>query len=217
MPRAQPATSFPTRLQRHALVALATAAVSAAALSQAACTTVVTPPDPASLRDPVRVYLIDYHRHSALMLPRPGGGLREYAYGEWGWFAENRTGLLRVPGVLFVPSTGALGRADWPDPADPDQLRRLGGFEAVFELTVERHAAEELLRDLDARFESRLDTLVRNDSARLDLVHDADDYSLAHHCNHATADWLGRLGVSASPVAAVANFRVRKPRTTPTQ
>jgi hypothetical protein len=200
----------PPRRYRRLGLALAATAATGSTLSQTACTTVVTPPDAASLRDPVVVYLIDYHRHSALILPTPQGGLREYAYGEWGWFAENRTGWFRAPGVLLVPGGGALGRADWPTPDDAESLREQGRFQAVFELTVERDHAAALLGELDARFESRRGTMVRNHAVGLDLVKDEDDYWLGNHCNHATARWLGELGVRASPVTAVARYRVRK-------
>lgn len=188
--------------------------ISAFVLFQTACTTFVTPPDPASLREPVSIYLVDYHRHSSLMLPTTGSAetvLREYAYGEWGWFAENRTGGARAAGALLVPSRGALGRADHPMPADAEELRQLHGFEAVHELRVEGTLVRSLLERLDRRFESRLDTMTFNPSVGLDLIQDDDRYSLANHCNHATVGWLRELGVHAAPVTAVARFRVRPP------
>lgn len=183
-------------------------------LSQTACTTIVTPPDPATLGDPVSVYLVDYHRHSSLMLPRgeeADGVLREYAYGEWAWFAQNRTGVLRAAGALLLPSQGALGRADHPMPASAAHLRDLNGFEAVYELRVERGRAHELLERLDLRFESRLDTMIWNPRAGLQLVMDDDRYSLVNHCNHATVAWLRDLDVRAWPVSTVARFRIRTP------
>lgn len=182
----------------------------------AACATIVTPPDPASLREPVSVFLVDYHRHSSLMLPRPeesGGGLREYAFGEWAWFAENRTGGNRAAGVMLLPNHGALGRADHPMPASAAELRRLHGFEAVYEIHVERALALSLLERLDDRFESRLDTMISNPTVGLDLVKDDDRYSLANHCNHATVRWLRELGVRAGPATAIARFHVRSPVT----
>lgn len=186
----------------------------ALALLQASCATVVTPPDPASLRDPVAVYLIDYHRHSSLMLPMgddAGGGLREYAFGEWGWFAENRTGGFRAVGVLFLPNQGALGRADHPLPASPEELQARNGFEAVYEIHVERALAMDLLERLDLRYESRIDTRIANPAVGLDLVKDDDRYSLANHCNHVTARWLRELGITVGPASAIADFRITSP------
>lgn len=194
--------------------AVALGVVALAAFVQTACTTVVTPPDPALLREPVSVYLIDYHRHSSLMLPRceaSGGGLREYAFGEWGWFAENRTGGFRAVGVLFLPNQGALGRADHPMPSGPDELRATNGFEAVHEIRVERERAMELLARLDLRYAARLDTQIANPAVGLDLVKDDERYSLANHCNHVTARWLRELGIDVGHVSAIADFRIRKP------
>jgi hypothetical protein len=185
-------------------------------LFQTACTTIVTPPDPARLRDPVSVYLVDHHRHSSLMLPRgeeADGVLREYAYGEWAWFAQRRTGVLRAVGALLLPTQGALGRSDHPMPASAEELRDRNGFEAVYELRVERDLAHALLERLDLRYESRVDTMIWNYRSGLQLVKDDDRYSLANHCNHATVVWLGELGVRAAPVSGVARFRIRTPRT----
>jgi hypothetical protein len=201
--------AHPRRRLTRLPFAIVPIALLAFVLFQTACTTIVSPPRPDSLLDPVAVYLIDYHRHSALMLPMDDGRYREYAYGEWGWFALNRTALIRAPGILFFTSAGALGRADHPAPADADALRLSGGFQAVFELRVERARAAALLRRLDERFDARLDTLVHNQAVGLDLVRDPDRYSIAWHCNHATVAWLRELGVEAWPVTAVARFRVR--------
>jgi hypothetical protein len=181
-------------------------------LLQSGCVTVVTPPDPAGLQEPATVYLVDHQRHSSLMLPldeTAGGGLREYAYGEWAWFAENSTSALRVPAVLFVPTEGALGRADHPAVAGPEELRARNGFEAVHELRVEAADVRALLERLDLRFESRIDTLIVNPEVGLEFVKDDRAYSLANHCNHVTAGWLRELGVEVGPVAAVAEFRIQ--------
>jgi len=208
--------STTTRRCRTLLAGALVGLIAAFTVFQTACATIVTPVDHALLRDPVSVYLIDYHRHSSLMLPRSemvGGGLREYAYGDWGWFAENLAGMSRAAGVLLLPTQGALGRADHPLPAGAAELRRRHGFEAVYEIRVERDLARSLLERLDHRFQSRLETMICNPTVGLDLVKDDDRYWFANHCNHATVRWLRELGVAAGPVTTVARFHIRIPLT----
>ena len=154
---------------------VACAALALVLFVQTGCVTVVTPPDPAVLQEPTTVYLVDHQRHSSLMLPlgeTEGGVLREYAYGEWAWFAENSTSALRVPGVLFLPNQGALGRADHAAVAGPEELRARNGFEAVHELRVEAADVRALLERLDLRFESRIDTRIVIPEVGLDFVKD---------------------------------------------
>lgn len=75
------------------------------------CATIITPP--AEVHDGVTILVVDYGRHSSLVLPDFRGGMVEYAYGEHAWFARNRNQWYRVGPVLFLPTSGTLGR--WPD------------------------------------------------------------------------------------------------------
>ena len=98
-----------------------------AVLLLAACTTTVTPP-PAP-RFPVTVYVADYGRHASLLVPRPGGELVEFAYGEWKWFALGQKSMWRSPAALFWPTAATLGRRSLPGDLSHDDVARSGGLE----------------------------------------------------------------------------------------
>lgn len=143
------------------------------------CTNVITPPR--NLTAPHYVYLLDYGKHSSLLLPSGNvDGNRhftEYAYGEWEWYAKQEDGICRVIPTLFWPTTGTLGRNTWtltgapPSPpstsatgedADPgalDTRHRISAAaalhfnaEEVFAIAVESATIESLLDTLDNRF-----------------------------------------------------------------
>lgn len=75
------------------------------AFSLAGCTAHVIPPS--GLTAPVSVYVLNHGRHSSLVLPGESGW-RRYAYGDWQWYAENRTGLMQGAAAL-VERLDALG------------------------------------------------------------------------------------------------------------
>src|SRR5688572_12511152 len=76
------------------------------------CATTVRPP--ADPKDPVVVVLIDYGHHSGVILPEPEGAWVEYAFGEWDYFALNKTDLFTGMIALGCPNQGTLGRRVHP-------------------------------------------------------------------------------------------------------
>ena len=61
-----------------------------AGLGLGACQQTIEPPKRVS--DPVNVFVVDYGRHASLALPKEGTGLVEWSWGDWNWFALERTG-----------------------------------------------------------------------------------------------------------------------------
>ena len=76
-------------------------------------TTIVPPPHPV---EPVPVFITDYGRHSSLLLPHPGGGFTEYAFGDWNWFALKRTTSGDALQALFFSPASTLGRRQLSTP-----------------------------------------------------------------------------------------------------
>ncbi len=146
----------------------------------AACATTVTAPP--ALRDPVTVYLADYGRHCALLLPRANGTWVEYTYGEWEWFARNSPGVLRCFPAMLWPTQGTLGR-------DVKVRKRQGHA-----LRVEKAACAKLLAELDAAFESERDTRIYNDVMKMEFVHFHQNFSACNNCNGVMVQWLRTLG-----------------------
>ena len=82
--------------------------------------------------EPVDVFLVDYGRHSSLLLPDDGDkGLIEFTYGDWRWFALGKDGPLDVIPTIFLPTQGALGRWTWPIRRDARVVRRAIPCETV--------------------------------------------------------------------------------------
>jgi hypothetical protein len=174
----------------------------------AGCATTVRPP--ADPKDPVVVVLVDYAHHSALILPDRDGGWMEHAYGEWDYFALNKTGLCAGMIALCCPNQGTLGRRKHPK-MDVRDLRDGVRAEETFALTVARERAESLARRLDERFRGRSETQVFNPEHQLTFVKDDDAYICWHNCNHAVAAWLEELGCDVSGWACFSDFRVEPP------
>jgi len=192
------------------------------------CATRVTPS--ADVHDPAVVYLVDYGRHSSLLIPSAAppsplqrSDLREYSYGDWMYYAKGQDSVWDGARALLWRSRGALGRRDLPGfgpaldeaPIEPAAMiqRRLG-VERVYPIVVERERAEALLAMLDARFDQGKSRgpLVENTRVDLDFVQDEVDYSLARHCNHEVRDWLRELGVDAVFAPLIADFKVLPPQ-----
>jgi hypothetical protein len=174
----------------------------------AGCSITVRPP--AAPADPIVVVLIDYGHHSTVILPVPGGEWVEYAYGEWDYFALNKTDLCTGMIALCCPNQGALGRRVHPRMEVGDLLDGVRAEER-FPVTVSRERAEALRRRLEDRFQRRIDTQVYSAVHRLKFVKDDDTYICWHNCNHAVAEWLEELGCEVSGWACFSEFCVEPP------
>ena len=198
-----------SRKARLVLQIILIGGITLAGLALSSCTTSLTPPaDPV---DPVAVYIVDYGRHTSLLLPREEDeGLIEYAYGEWGWFALDRSQWHDVFRTLLWPTRGALGRWEWDLPRDVESIRAAILCEDVLEIIVASERERALLRRLDARYTRHADTLHYQPLYQLDFVHDEDEYHLFHNCNHELAQWLLELDCEVHGWAMFADFIVHE-------
>ncbi len=163
--------------------------------------------------------MIDYGQHSGLVLPAESGELREYAYGEWEWFAKNNQAWWRGPAILIVPSAGTLGVR--PAPLAMDELREASRpglasrpdqkatfAEAVHVVTVDAARASALRAELDAVLLAERERGHFNPQQGMLFVPYARPYSVCFHCNSATATWLRALGCEVSGLGGIADFVV---------
>lgn len=159
----------------------------------AGCAHTVEPPR--DVAEPVPVFLLDHGRHASIVLPRSDGLVR-YAYGEWEWYALDRTGPLRALDTLLLPTPAALGRRILPGPPTLEAVRTQVRvpIEHAWRIEVERARARALDDSLTALFEDNLETRVEQSRYDLELVRHPDAYSLGHNSNHVVADWLRALG-----------------------
>ncbi len=179
------------------------------------------------------VYLVDYGRHSSLVLPpQPlasrlrtdesngvslavfesgeslAGHAVEYAYGEWKWFALNENKWPDLFRTMLVPTQGALGRRDLGMSTSTDSLRWQIVCEAFYPLEVDGALLRQLRDRLDERFESHAETRHDNELYSMQFVHDDSAYSLAHNCNQVVVQWLRELGCKVSGATVDAKFRI---------
>lgn len=159
----------------------------------ACATTVKAPPTPP---DPRPVFLLVHGRHASLVLATGEAQLVRYAYGDWRWYAQNRTQPWYGVAALLWPTPAALGRRAFAGPATEDNLRRQlrVGIEALHRLQVTGAAADALHAELEALFRSAAEAPHYNPDYDLFFVPHPTPYTLFHNSNRAVAGWLERLG-----------------------
>lgn len=173
------------------------------------CQHVIQPPKAVS--DPVSVFVVDYGRHASLALPKDNSGLVEWSWGDWNWFALERTGALDGLQAVFASPRSTLSRRDVAPAQDAQELAmRLGATEAL-SLDVERERAQALLAQLEKRWLLRHDEAVTHPSGRVFVPDDAR-YSLFNNSVHEVARWLEALEADVSGMGVTANFKLREPR-----
>ena len=172
------------------------------------CATTIVPPKEPPV--PASVFVIDFGRHTALLLPGgPDGSLIEYAYGEWMWFALDKSKSYRVFPTLFWPTRGTLGRRALSVSPDLYAIRRAVPCADVLEVVVASEDAMSLSARLDAQFERHVNSMHFQPLYDLDFVHSDKAFHLFHNCNGAVAGWLRELGCEVRGAVVFANFVVK--------
>ena len=164
---------------------------------------------PETVSDPVRVFVIDYGRHASLALPKEDSGLTEWSWGDWNWFALERTGPREGLQALFASPRSTLSRRDLAPSLNADELAARLRAEEVLSLDVERARARALQHHLQARWIRRSEQAVVHSSGRVFVPEDRR-YSLSNNSVHELARWLGALGANVSGTAVTANFKLRE-------
>ncbi|HTH29356.1 MAG TPA: hypothetical protein VL918_12915 [Sphingobium sp.] len=179
-----------------------------AGLGLGGCQHVVEPP--ATVSDPVRVFVIDYGRHASLALPEDDASLVEWSWGDWNWFALERTGLVQGLQALFASPQSTLSRRALAPAGTAEELAAHVGVDEVLALNVERDRARALLRGLEARWLRGRKQAVIHRSGRIFVPDDAR-YSLFNSSVHELGRWLEALGAKVSGMGVTANFKLRAP------
>lgn len=155
---------------------------------------------------------MDHGCHASLVLPNGAGGVR-YAYGDWTWFAEGRTGFLQGVAALMWPTRAALGRQELVGWDTPEALRSqiTEGFLSLYILEVPRDAALDLADRLDRIYVAGQDQAVTNPTLSLTFVPHPDSYWALHNSNVVMAEWLKALGVRVRGTALLSRWEVVSP------
>lgn len=166
----------------------------------------VTPPQ--GVRDPVRLVVLDYGCHASLVVPDEQGSPVEHAFGEWGWYVENRTGWWRAPGILLLPRQGAQGRRMLE--CAFDDLEVATGAESGLAISVERQRVGAWQARMNSNWDAAAQrhSAVRNEVHQMDLVESEARYWMFNTCNAAVAGWLEELGCEVSGWTIGADFKL---------
>ena len=175
------------------------------ALLFAGCQRWVEPP--AAVSDPVSVFLVDYGRHASLALPADEG-LVEWSWGDWNWFALDRTGLGTGFQALFASPRSTLSRRALSPVESADALAARLSASKVLPIEVERARAATLLETLEARWQTHAHEAVQDASGRVFVPDDAR-YGLFNNSVHEVSRWLEALGAQVTGSGLTANFRLR--------
>lgn len=178
-----------------------------AAFSLGGCQHVIEPP--VEVSNPARVFVIDYGRHASLALPQDDHSLVEWSWGDWNWYALERTGAVQGLQALFASPRSALARRSLAPAEDSQELEARVRAKEVLALTVERERVRALHRQLEARWLRRRDQAVAHPNGRI-FVPDDMRYSLSYNSVHELARWLEALGADVSGAGVTANFKLRE-------
>ncbi|MBN2492552.1 MAG: DUF2459 domain-containing protein [Planctomycetes bacterium] len=159
------------------------------------CVSTVMPP--AAPEDPETVYLITDARHVGVALPDPEGGLVDYAFGDWDWYACNHDRWYHVFDTVLWPTRATLGRQRLAT-RDPASLRGRYPGGAVRPFSAARERVDALYGQLEAEFRAHEAEAVYNDRFDFRFVPLGRSYWFLHNCNDVTAAWLRELGCSVS-------------------
>jgi len=190
--------------------ALLLAVLMGAGMFVGGCAATVIPQQPAV--DPVPVYLADYGIHSSLFLPTPDGRYVEYAFGDWGYAAENRCWPHDALGALLISFQSALGRRYYDMKPGMDRPIPDRKPNTMARIECEREAVNRVLARLDARYRAGTGKRVRNPENGIVYVKDSQHYSIANNCNHLTARSLQELGCEVRGLVIGSNFAVAQAR-----
>jgi hypothetical protein len=175
--------------------------------------TVITP---LASNDSVPVYLTNYGRHSSVLIPTSPEHFNEYAYGDFNWFALNQLSLGNALQAMLFSRGPTLGRRQLVVKDDIDAVALATGALTVNRFHVRRDKAEQLVARLDEKFTAHLNTVTFNSLSQMWFVRAGPHYSVAHNCNHATANWLEALGCDVRGFVMFSNFKIRpRPQKTP--
>lgn len=165
---------------------------------------------PAQVADPVPVFVTEYGRHTRLALPNDSTALVEYGFGEWNFYGLEKEGWLSALRAISGFGQGALSRRELPFVKDEaDFLETAQGARSA-RLWVERSSANDLRKELEARWRANAGAVVVRQADQIPVSRDPAPYHLLGNSNHAVANWLKRLGCSVRGYPITSGFEITK-------
>ena len=172
----------------------------------AGCGGRITPPNRPF--HPMPVFVADYGRHSSLLLPGKEGGLIEFAWGDYDWFASSKTGFVSATRALFASRGSTFGMRWLAVDSRFDDLCRITGSDRLLCFDAPEGDVIALRAKLIDRFDRRRDTALFNPVNGSTFVRDDGHYSAFHNCNHVTAEWLRELDCRVDGLYFFSDFKL---------
>lgn len=188
------------------LFGLATLAFALAIVLLPLPTVIIPPQNP---EQPITSYVLDRGLHSRLVLPDGNGGMVQYTYGDWRYFALQIQTPISAIQALLLPSAGTLGRREFANERALQAAIKAEPGGRLLAIVVATDRVESLRSQLDHRFQQNRDTEVIHRQIDLHFVRDDQAYSLFHNSNHELVQWLKALDCQVEGFVTVPNFRVQ--------
>jgi hypothetical protein len=178
------------------------------------CAAVVHPP--ATLVDPVPVYLAQYHVHSTVLFPSEGRFI-DYSFGDWNYAALHHRFINDAIGALTVSGESTLERRVVDADRQTGEPLLRDKPDLVIRLYANRQAVEQRFAELTERFQRDLvlhrddGVMTYGDQAEV-FVKDDQHYSLMNNCNGMTAETLRALGFRVDGPIMSSRFHLCAPQ-----
>lgn len=156
------------------------------------------------------VQLLEHGRHSSLLLTAADDSRVRYAYGDWAWYVEEKTGAAAGARALLRDSPAGFGRQRL-GPAQPGRslASEVGiGIQTVYRFEISAQRVDSLISKLDRQFDTG-DTPYYSEARQLSFVPHPRPYRLSYNSNHMVADWLRELGVEVEGNPAIGRWRLQ--------
>lgn len=185
-------------------------ALAAAVFVCAGCAWEVVPPSVSAGVEPATVFVTDYGRHTRLGLPAGERVVVEWGFGDWDYYALEKTGPMASLRAISPFGSSTLARRDLLRVSDVRGFQSAAGGVRTVAFVVEREKADALLADLESRWRCGREVgAARRETEGLEFALDEERYHLLRNSNSKTAVWLRELGCEVSGMPILSNFRVR--------
>lgn len=174
------------------------------------CTNTIRVPPADAETDYARAFVVDHGYHTRIAVTDTQGGVAEYAFGEWNWYALNQDALTRIPVVLFWPTDGAYARRVHPPSNGVARFLTENAGLPMIVAPVEAEKASAFRARMDGLFTSA-DQLVYNARYGLEFVPAERGYSGLSNSNQVAAEWLEELGLEVRGSRLFADWRMDGP------
>lgn len=161
------------------------------------CTARVTAPE--QVKEPERVWLLQFPIHPSLVFNPEANRFVMYEYGEWAWFAEERTHWSRFFPVFLWPTQGSLSRRELSlnlpsgTTVTSRTIRLAFMADQTWAIDVEREQARLLFNCLEDRYKQSPEKPLYRADLDTWFVKDDLNYHALRTCHEVMTSWLREL------------------------